>query len=128
MENKNINIEIQNEISKEELIHNNVVSNLDLSLEEEVNYLRYRVSTLERDLKARMMYAILLLSAFVILCTGIILVINDIYLIGTFFILFAFGFVVVKFYLQLKKEINKSSRAEFHKIEQMKKRLEEKLR
>lgn len=123
-----INIIIGDEKTKEELIYNNVIRNLNLSNHDEIKYLKRKVYTLEEELKTRMLYTLIFLFAFVSLCFGIVLLAFDLYILGIILIFSTFLFVVVKLILYFKMTIKKHTSSEFDKVDQLKQLLEEKLK
>lgn len=123
-----INIVIQGEKTKEELIYNTVIRNLNLSTADEVKYLKGRVCTLESEMKTRMMYTLIFLFAFVILCFGIILIAFDLYVLGTLLIFATFAFVIVKLIFHFRSTIKVVKNDDFERVDELKNLLETKLK
>ncbi len=125
---KKINLVINGEKTKEELIYNNVIQNLNLSTADEVKYLKNKVFTLETELKTRMMYALVFLLAFVSICFGIIMLAFDLYILGSILIFATFAFVVIKLILYFRSTIKLVKNDEYEKVDELKKLLEMKLK
>lgn len=123
-----INLVIQNEKTKEELIYNNVIRNLNLSNADEVKYLKGKVCSLESELRTRMMYTLIFLFAFVTLSFGVILLAFDLYLLGIILIFATFAFVVVKLILHFRSALKVAKNDEFSKVDELKDLLEKKLK
>lgn len=126
---KKINIMINgDESDREEIIYNNIISNLNLTTEEQLAYLKNRNLILELELKNRRLTALLSFISLVGIALGIILLIQNIYFLGILFILVTFIGVITRFYLMYKNMIESNKHSEFEKIEQLKKLLEERLK
>lgn len=126
---KKINIMINgDESDREEIIYNNIISNLNLTTEEQLAYLKNRNLILELELKNRRLTALLSFISLVGITLGIILLIQNIYFLGILFILVTFIGVIMRFYLMYKNMIESNKHSEFEKIEQLKKLLEERLK
>jgi hypothetical protein len=126
---KKINIMINgDESDREEIIYNNIISNLNLTTEEQLAYLKNRNLILELELKNRRLTALLSFISLVGITLGIILLIQNIYFLGILFILVTFIGVITRFYLMYKNMIESNKHSEFEKIEQLKKLLEERLK
>lgn len=126
---KKINIMINgDENDREEIIYNNIISNLNLTTEEQLAYLKNRNLILELELKNRRLTALLSFISLVGITLGIILLIQNIYFLGILFILVTFIGVITRFYLMYKNMIESNKHSEFEKIEQLKKLLEERLK
>lgn len=126
---KKINIMINgDENDREEIIYNNIISNLNLTTEEQLAYLKNRNLNLELELKNRRLTALLSFISLVGITLGIILLIQNIYFLGILFILVTFIGVITRFYLMYKNMIESNKHSEFEKIEQLKKLLEERLK
>ena len=119
---KKINIMINgDESDREEIIYNNIISNLNLTTEEQLAYLKNRNLNLELELKNRRLTALLSFISLVGITLGIILLIQNIYFLGILFILVTFIGVITRFYLMYKNMIESNKHSEFEKIEQLKK-------
>lgn len=125
---KKISLIINGEKTKEELIYNNVIQNLNLSTADEVKYLKNKVFTLETELKTRMMYTLVFLLAFVSICFGIIMLAFDLYILGSILIFATFTFVIIKLILYFRSTIKLVKNDEYEKVDELKKLLEMKLK
>ena len=126
---KKINIQINgDETNRSEIIYNNIISNLNLSQEEQVKYLKTRAANLELELKNRRLTALLCLISIIGIAFGITLLIKDLYILGTLFIAITFIGVIIRFCLMYKNIINNTKSNEFDKVEILKSLLEERLK
>lgn len=126
---KKINITINGEESnRSEIIYNNIISNLNLTKEDQVKYLKNRASLLELELKNKRLTTLLCLISLIGIGFGVFLISSDLYYLGTLFILITFFGVVVRFNLMYKNIINSTKSKEFEKVEVLKQLLEEKLK
>lgn len=128
-DSKKINIAINGEeTSRNEIIYNNVISNLNLTQEEQIEYLKKKATNLEMELKNRRLTTLLCFISLVGISFGIFLLIQDIYALGIAFIVITFIGVITRFSLMYKNIINNHKSSEFDKIEQLKQMLEERLK
>ena len=126
---KKINITINGEESnRSEIIYNNIISNLNLTKEDQVKYLKNRASLLELELKNKRLTTLLCLISLIGIGFGIFLISSDLYFLGTLFILITFIGVVIRFNLMYKNIIESTKSKEFEKVELLKQILEEKLK
>ena len=126
---KKINITINGEESnRSEIISNNIISNLNLTKEDQVKYLKNRASLLELELKNKRLTTLLCLISLIGIGFGIFLITSDLYFLGTLFILITFIGVVIRFNLMYKNIIESTKSKEFEKVELLKQILEEKLK
>ena len=101
--NEGLNIYISGEENnKNEIVYNNVVKNMKLTKEEQVEYLKHKVSQLELEMKNKMLISILCLISIVGICFGIFLIILDVYLLGIILVFGTFSGVAIRFYLMYK--------------------------
>ena len=107
------------EKSKNEIVYNNIIENLRLTEEEQVKYLKNKVTNLEIEMHNRMLTILLILLSVLGLTLGIGLIIMDIYVLGIVFVVITFVFVAIKFYLMYKKMLKISKSMEFDKIEHL---------
>ena len=128
-DSKKINITINGEESnRSEIIYNNIISNLNLTKEDQVKYLKNRASLLELELKNKRLTTLLCLISLIGIGFGIFLITSDLYFLGTLFILITFIGVVIRFNLMYKNIIESTKSKEFEKVELLKQILEEKLK
>ena len=126
---KKINITINGEESnRSEIIYNNIISNLNLTKEDQVKYLKNRASLLELELKNKRLTTLLCLISLIGIGFGIFLITSDLYFLGTLFILITFIGVVIRFNLMYKNIIESTKSKEFEKVELLKQIVEEKLK
>lgn len=107
------------EKSKNEIIYNNIIENLKLSEEEQVKYLKNKVTNLEIQMHNRFITLILIICSITGLSLGIALIILDIYILGILFVVITFVLVSIKFYCMYKKMLKISKSMEFDKIEHL---------
>lgn len=126
---KKINITINGEeANRSEIIYNNVISNMNLNNEEQVKYLKNRAVLLELQLKNRRLTTLLCLISIIGISFGIFLLVKDLYLLGSVFIIITFIGVIVRFCLMYKTIIDNTKNKDFEKIENLKEILESKLK
>ncbi len=126
---KKINILINgDEKDRSEIIYNNIISNLGLTEDEQVKYLKDKATKLELELRSRTLTILLCLISFVGIGLGVFLLMNDLYIMGTLFIVVTFIGVIARFYLMYQNIINKTKSREFEKVDALKEILESKLR
>lgn len=126
---KKINIQINGEENnRSEIIYNNVISNLNLTQDEQVRYLKNRATNLELELKNRRLTTLLCLISLIGISFGICLLVNDLYFLGTLFISITFIGVILRFSLMYKNMIQNTKSKEFEKVENLKQILEDKLK
>lgn len=107
------------ERSKNEIVYNNIIENLKLTEEEQVKYLKNKVTNLEIEMHNKMITILLVLLSIIGLTLGIGLIIMDIYILGILFVIATFVFVAIKFYLMYKKMLKITKSMEFDKIEHL---------
>ena len=111
---KKINILINgDEKDKSEIIYNNIISNLNLTEEEQVKYLKDKATKLELELRSRSLTMLLCIIRLIGIGFGIFLLVNDLYIIGSLFITITFIGVITRFYLMYQNIINKTKSREF---------------
>ena len=107
------------ERSKNEIVYNNIIENIKLTEEEQVKYLKNKVTNLEIEMHNKMITILLILLSIIGLTLGIGLIIMDIYILGILFVIATFVFVAIKFYLMYKKMLKITKSMEFDKIEHL---------
>lgn len=126
---KKINISINgDENNRSEIVYNNVISNLNLTSDEQINYLKNKASLLELELKNRRLTTLLCVISIIGISFGVGLLIQDLYILGSIFIVITFIGVILRFSLMYKNMIESTKSKEFEKVESLKKLLEEKLK
>lgn len=125
--NEKIDIAINgNENSKSEIIYNNIMKELDK--DEQVKYLKAKVTLLETEMRNKMISLFLIVGAMIGFGVGIYFLILDLYLLGTFVILLTFTAVMIRFYLMYKNIIKVTHNMEFDKVEHLRKILDNRLK
>ncbi|MBD9085138.1 hypothetical protein EGP64_00490 [bacterium] len=126
---KKINILINGEESnRDEIIYNNLISNLNLTEEEQVKYLKRRAMTLEQEIKNQKLTLLLCFISLIGISFGVILLVQNIYFLGILFIITTFVGVILRFHLMYKNMIEDSKSHEFDRVEQLKSILEDRLK
>lgn len=130
MKNKeNINIVIDGtESNKSEIIYNNVIQNMDLSKEEQVAYLKTKVSLLELEMKNKIWVMLLVIISIAGMSAGIYFMVANIYFLGIIFILGTFLGVVSKLYFMYLTMMKLNRNADYDKIEHLRRMLNMKLK
>lgn len=107
MEKKGMNITITGEEkNKNEIIYNNVVDamdNLKMTKDEQIEYLKTKVSNMENTYQSNIMILITLIISILLLGLGLYLVATDQILLGIILVLLGFSVIVVKLLLTLKR-------------------------
>ena len=126
---KKINISINgDENNRSEIVYNNVISNLNLTSDEQINYLKNKASLFELEWKNRRLTTLLCIISIIGISFGVGLLIQDLYVLGSIFIIITFIGVILRFSLMYKNMIESTKSKEFEKVESLKKLLEEKLK
>lgn len=114
------------ESSKSEIVYNNIIDNL--GKEDQIKYLKSKVTLLEVQMKNKLIALILFLIVLVGFSIGIYFLIIDFYLLGSLIIFLTFIGVMIRFYMIYKSIIKVTHSMEFDKIEKLKKLLDKKLK
>ena len=126
---KKINILINGEESnRDEIIYNNLITNLNLTEEDQVKYLKRRAMTLEQEIKNQKLTLLLCFISLIGISFGVILLVQNIYFLGILFIITTFVGVILRFHLMYKNMIEDSKSHEFDRVEQLKSILEDRLK
>ncbi len=108
MEKDILNIAISgDEKNKNEIVYNNIVDQMDklkMTKQEQIDYLKTKITTLENEYHNNMTILITLVFAFVILCIGIYLLVTNDYVLGIIFILVSFIWMVYKLIKTLDRD------------------------
>lgn len=110
-----------NEKSKNEIIYNNIMQ--ELNKEDQVKYLKHKVTTLEIESKNKLVALILVLSSIVGFSIGIYFLVVDLYILGSLVIFTTFIAVMIRFYMMYKSVLNITHDMEFDKVEHLRKLL-----
>lgn len=107
MEREILNIAISGEEkNKNEIVYNNIVDamdNLKMSKEEQIDYLKTKVSNMEHEYQGNIMILIVLVISVILVCLGLYLVATDEYLLGVILTLIGFGLAVTKLLSNIRK-------------------------
>lgn len=126
---KKINISINgDENNKTEIVYNNVIQNLGLSEEEQIKYLRSKITELEIEKKNRSLTLLLILISILGISFGIFLMIKDLYFLGSIFIVTTFIGVVLRFSLMYKNLMKNNKNLDYDRVEQIRKLLNDRIR
>lgn len=100
MENDILNIAVSgDEKNKNEIVYNNVVDVMDrlnMSKDEQVEYLKTKITTLETDYQNNMTILFTIFLSLAFMCVGIYLLITNDYILGISFVLIGFALTVYK--------------------------------
>lgn len=110
---------IDPEKTKNDIIYENTVNHLHLTMDEQVKFLRKKVTTLESELKERTNYTLLFIFTFIALIFGIGLICFDLYIPGIILVIATFIFVIIKLLLIFKNKTNELKSDEFDKVEEI---------
>ena len=125
--NEKIDISITgNEKSKNEIIYNNIMKELDN--EQQVKYLKHKVTKLEIESKNKLVSVILILSSIIGFVIGIYFLILNLFLLGSIVIFATFIAVMIRFYMMYKSILNITHDMEFDKVEHLRKILNMRLK
>ena len=125
--NEKIDITINgNEKSKNEIIYNNLMEELDK--EQQVKYLKYKVTSLEIESKNKLVALILILSSIIGLAIGIYFIVSDLLILGSVVIFATYIAVMARFYMMYKSVLNITRNMEFDKVEHLRKLLNMRLK
>ncbi len=116
--------------SKSEIVYDNVVSNMeDMSLDknEQIEYLKTRISNLEKEKKQRYDFIILGLSALFALIIGVTFMILNFYVIGIF-IIFSTCFISCYKTFKISSNQKEITLHKFDEIEEIRKYISSKLK
>ena len=114
------------ETSKSEIVYNNVIENLNQ--EDQIKYLKSKVTILEIEMKNKIIALILFLIVVVGFSIGIYFLILDLYLLGSLIIFLTFIGVMIRFSMMYKSIIKVTHSMEFDKVEKLKKLLDKRLK
>lgn len=124
-----VNITIDGtENNKSEIIYNNVIRNMELSEEDQLRYLKQKVSLLEMEMRNKVWLLILTLISLGGMGSGIYFLMKDIYFLGILLVVGTFVGVVWKLFMMYKAMMNMNHNAEFDQVEHLRKMLNMKLK
>lgn len=110
------------EKNKNEIIYNNIVDKMEemnLSKEDQVEYLKSKISILESETHNKLNLMISILVCFIMLGFGIYFVATDLYLFGTLIVLLSVFILMFKMYQYFKTSMNISKPDNYDKIEHL---------
>ena len=130
MKKDSITVNISKNDSKSEILYDNIVSNMEsmkLSKDEQIEYLKTRVSILEQENKKKYDFIIMGLICLFLLVIGIALLILNFYTLGSFVVVGASAYGIFKTYMLASKE-NKFSLDKYEEVEAIRKIISSKLK
>lgn len=105
--NNGMNISITGEeLNKSEIVYNNVVKTmeeLDMSKDEQIEYLKTRVANLENESKNKIFISLFILLGLGLNIFGLYLMCSSLYTFGIVFVLVGFLVTTIKLLLTIKK-------------------------
>lgn len=125
----NISINSKDE-TKSQIIYNNVISNMDkmsLSKDEQLDYLKSRVTELEQDHKNKLQIILLTIVFSIILAFGLFLIVQEFYTLGII-VSFAIFFTAIITIYKLSKNIKNSIDDKYEEIETIRKLISSRLK
>ena len=114
------------EKSKSEIVYNNIIDGLNK--EDQIKYLKSKVTLLELQMKNKLVALILFLIVLVGFSIGIYFLILDLYILGSLVIFLTFIGVMIRFNMMYKSIIKVTHSMEFDKVEKLKKLLDKRLK
>ena len=130
MKKDSITVNIKKNDSKSEILYDNVVSNMEnmkLNKDEQIEYLKTRVSVLEQENKKKYDFIILGLICLFSLVIGIALLVLNFYTLGSFVVIGSCAYGIFKTYMLASKE-NKLSLDKYEEVEAIRKIISSKLK
>ena len=130
MKKDSITVNISKNDSKSEILYDNIVSNMEsmkLNKDEQIEYLKTRVSILEQENKKKYDFIIMGLICLFSLVIGIALLILNFYTLGSFVVVGSSAYGIFKTYMLASKE-NKFSLDKYEEVEAIRKIISSKLK
>ncbi|MCI9435278.1 MAG: DUF1761 domain-containing protein [Bacilli bacterium] len=125
----NISINSKDE-TKSQIIYNNVISNMDkmaLSKEEQLDYLKSRITELEQEHKNKLQIILLTIIFSIILAFGLFLIIQEFYTLGVIISFTIFFASIITIY-KLSKNFKNNLDDKYDEIETIRKLINSKLK
>ncbi|MCI8777936.1 MAG: DUF1761 domain-containing protein [Bacilli bacterium] len=125
----NISINSKDE-TKSQIIYNNVISNMDkmaLSKEEQLDYLKSRITELEQEHKNKLQIILLTIIFSIILAFGLFLIIQEFYTLGVIISFTIFFASIITIY-KLSKNFKNNLDDKYEEIETIRKLINSKLK
>lgn len=130
-EKNSINIAINGkDETKSQIVYNNVINNMEkmsLTKDEQLEYLKTRLTTLENDQKNKLRLVVIILVFTILLFFGLFLIIEDFHTFGVIVSLLTF-FGVIFTIIQFSKNTRAEITDKFEEIETVRKLLNSKLK
>lgn len=126
----NVVVNIRKNDSKSEILYDNIVTNMEsmqLNKDEQIEYLKTRVSILEQENKKKYDFIIMGLICLFSLVIGITLLILNFYTLGAFVVIGACAYSIIKTYMLASRE-NKFSLDKYEEVEAIRKIISSKLK
>ncbi len=125
----NITINSKDE-TKSQIVYNNIITNMDkmaLSKDEQLDYLKSRVTELEQEHKNKLQIILLTVIFSIILALGLFLIIQEFYTLGVI-ITFAIFFTSIITIYRLSKSFKNNLDDKYEEIETIRKLINSKLK
>lgn len=107
MEKEILNIAISGEEkNKNEIIYNNIVDameHLKMSKDDQIEYLKTKVSNMEHEYQNNVMILIVLVISFMLVCLGLYLVATNEFVLGVILTFIGFGLSIIKLLTTIRK-------------------------
>lgn len=107
MEKEILNIAISGEEkNKNEIIYNNIVDAMDhlkMSKDDQIEYLKTKVSNMEHEYQNNIMILIVLVISFMLVCLGLYLVATNEFVLGVILTFIGFGLSIIKLLTTIRK-------------------------
>ncbi len=119
------------EKNKNEIIYNNIIGTMEdmnISKQEQIEYLKQKITYLENTSKERTIIIITVLIGFILLLLGVYLMSINVKIYGAIFIIASFIAVITKLILVIRKLQASSKDGKFDSVEQLRKILNLKLK
>ena len=116
--------------TKSQIIYNNVISNMDkmaLSKEEQLDYLKSRITELEQEHKNKLQIILLTIIFSIILAFGLFLIIQEFYTLGVIISFTIFFASIITIY-KLSKNFKNNLDDKYEEIETIRKLINSKLK
>lgn len=125
----NISINSKDE-TKSQIVYNNVISNMDkmaLSKDEQLDYLKSRITELEQDHKNKLQIILLTIVFSIILAFGLFLIVQEFYTLGII-VSFAIFFAAIITIYKLSKNLKSNLDDRYEEIETIRKLISSRLK
>lgn len=130
-EKSNVNIIINSkEETKSQIVYNNVITNMEklsLTKDEQLEYLKLRITELEQEHKNKLQLIILTIIFFIILTLGLFLIVDGFYTVGIIISIATFFTSIVTIY-KLSRNYKSNLEDKYEEIETIRKLISSKLK